>query len=50
MPGWRGQRPRRHGQLTADGVWLIVKGFKPSPITAEMTVPSTPLAYQDLAV
>ena len=32
------------------GVWLVVKGFKPSPITAEMTVASTPLAYQDVAV
>ena len=32
------------------GVWLVVKGFKPSPITAEMTVASTPLAYQDAAV
>ena len=32
------------------GVWLVVKGFKPSPITAEMTAASTPLAYQDAAV
>ena len=32
------------------GVWLVVKGFKPSPITAEMTTASTPLAYQDVAV
>jgi hypothetical protein len=32
------------------GVWLVVKGFKPSPITAEMTAASTPLAYQDVAV
>jgi Domain of unknown function (DUF4386) len=32
------------------GVWLVVKGFRPSPITAEMTVASTPLAYQDVAV
>jgi Domain of unknown function (DUF4386) len=32
------------------GVWLVVKGFKPSPITAEMTAPSTPLAYQDVAI
>jgi hypothetical protein len=31
------------------GVWLVVKGFKPSPITAEMTAASTPLAYQDVA-
>ena len=30
------------------GIWLIVKGFKPSPITAEMTAASTPPAYQDL--
>jgi len=26
------------------GVWLVVKGFKPSPITAEMTAASTPPA------
>ena len=32
------------------GVWLVVKGFRPSPITAEMTAASTPLAYQDVAV
>jgi len=32
------------------GVWLVVKGFKPSPITEEMTAASTPLAYQDAAV
>ena len=32
------------------GVWLVVKGFKPSPITAEMTAASTPLAYHDVAV
>src|SRR5271154_4130218 len=28
------------------GVWLVVKGFKPSPITAEMDAASTPRAYQ----
>jgi hypothetical protein len=32
------------------GVWLVVKGFRPSPITAEMTAASTPLAYQDVTV
>ena len=32
------------------GMWLVVKGFMPSPITAEMTAASTPLAYQDVAV
>jgi hypothetical protein len=32
------------------GVWLVVKGFKPSPITADMTAASTPLAYQDMTV
>ena len=32
------------------GVWLVVKGFKPSPITADMTAASTPPAYQDVAV
>ncbi len=30
------------------GVWLIVKGFRPSPITAGMTA-STPHTYQDAA-
>ncbi len=32
------------------GLWLVVKGFKASPISAEMTAASTPLAYQDVAV
>ena len=37
------------------GVWLVVKGFKPSPITAapitaDMTPARTPLAYHDVAV
>jgi branched-subunit amino acid transport protein AzlD len=29
------------------GVWLVVKGFKPSPITAGMAAASTRPAYQD---
>ena len=32
------------------GVWLAVKGFRPSPITAAMDAASTPRAYQDAAV
>jgi hypothetical protein len=32
------------------GVWLVVKGFKPSPITADVTAASAPLGYQDVAV
>jgi hypothetical protein len=32
------------------GVWLVVKGFRPSPITAAMDAASTPPAYQDVAV
>ena len=32
------------------GVWLVVKGFKPCPITAEMDAPTTPPARQDVAV
>ena len=31
------------------GVWLVVKGFKPSPITAEMTAASTPPGYAGVA-
>ena len=31
------------------GVWLVVKGFRPSPITAAMDAASTPPAYQDVA-
>ena len=31
------------------GLWLIVKGFRPSPITAGMDA-ATPAAYQDVAV
>jgi hypothetical protein len=31
------------------GIWLVVKGFRPSPITAAMDAASTPRAYQDVA-
>ena len=31
------------------GVWLVVKGFRPSPITAAMDAASTPRAYQNVA-
>jgi hypothetical protein len=31
------------------GVWLVVKGFKPSPITTDVTA-ATPLAYHEVAV
>ena len=30
------------------GVWLVVKGFRPSPITAAMDAASTPPAHQDV--
>ena len=32
------------------GVWLVVKGFRPSPITTEMAAAPTPPAHQDVAV
>jgi len=32
------------------GIYLVVKGFKPSPITAGMTAAGTPPAYRDAAV
>jgi Domain of unknown function (DUF4386) len=32
------------------GLWLTVKGFRPSPITAGMDAASTPLVNQDVAV
>ena len=32
------------------GVWLVVKGFRPSPITADIDAASTPRAYQDVTV
>jgi hypothetical protein len=32
------------------GIYLVVKGFKPSPITAGMTAAGTPPAYRDVAV
>jgi Domain of unknown function (DUF4386) len=31
------------------GLWLTVKGFRPSPITAAMDAASTTRAYQDVA-
>jgi uncharacterized protein DUF4386 len=32
------------------GVWLVVKGFRPSPITAEMAAATMPPAHQDVAI
>jgi Domain of unknown function (DUF4386) len=32
------------------GVWLVVKGFKPSPITAGMEAATTPPTYRDVTV
>jgi Domain of unknown function (DUF4386) len=32
------------------GVWLVVKGFRPSPITAAMDAAATRAAHQDVAV
>src|SRR6266566_248416 len=32
------------------GVWLVVKGFRPSPITADMTAADTAPAYHDVTV
>jgi Domain of unknown function (DUF4386) len=32
------------------GVWLVVKGFRPSPITTDVTAASTLLAYHEAAV
>ena len=32
------------------GVWLVVKGFRPSPVTAGMAADRPPPAYQDAAV
>ena len=32
------------------GLWLVVKGFRPSPITAGIDAASAPRAYQDVAV
>ena len=30
------------------GLWLVVKGFKPSPITTGMTATDTAPAYHDV--
>ena len=32
------------------GVWLVVKGFRPSPITAGIDAATTPAAHQEVAV
>jgi len=32
------------------GVWLVVKGFRPTPITTEMAAVTSPAAHQDVAV
>ena len=55
-------RPRTQSTTTGDldlpvaawefslGVWLVVKGFKPCPITAEIEAASSPPAYHDVTV
>ena len=32
------------------GVWLVVKGFRPSPITTEMAAATAPAAHQHVTV
>ena len=32
------------------GVWLVIKGFRPSPITTEMDAATTPTVHQEVAV
>ena len=32
------------------GLWLVIKGFRPSPITAEVTAADTAPAYHDVTV
>jgi hypothetical protein len=32
------------------GIYLLVRGFRPSPITAETTADTTPPAYRDVTV
>lgn len=31
------------------GVWLVVKGFKPSPLTEETTIATDPTAHRGVA-
>lgn len=40
--------PVAAGELSL-GVWLVAKGFRPSPITAGMVAASTPLVSLDHA-
>jgi hypothetical protein len=46
LPAWIATLPVALWELSL-GVWLIVKGFKPSPITAGMTATRTLATYQD---
>jgi hypothetical protein len=46
LPAWIATLPVVLWELSL-GVWLIVKGFKPSPITAGMTATRTLATYQD---
>jgi hypothetical protein len=32
------------------GAWLVIKGFKPSPITTAMTATNSAPAYHDVTV
>jgi hypothetical protein len=44
-PGQAAAVTRRELSL---GVWLVIKGFKPSPITAAMTAADSAPAYHDV--
>ena len=49
-PRWPGSRPSRSPPWEFSlGVYLIVKGFKPSPITAGLTAAATRPVYSDAA-
>ena len=56
--GASGRSPPRHCSLALPvlrwelslGVWLVVKGFRPSPITTGMAAARTPPVYQDATI
>jgi hypothetical protein len=48
---WHSQapdKPTRAAWELSLGVWLVVKGFRPSPITTGTTTPDTAPAYHDV--
>jgi len=50
LSAWTGSRRSRSPRGSSLGIWLIVKGFKPSPITVGMVAVGSPPGHRDLGI